>query len=186
LFSLSLVAFFALLGCAGPVPSTPSGASSTPTPSPQVPQQSKARPREQTKFGVEEEVEHPVDLPEDVLQILRRDERNQQSLSQGQSPNDIPASWFVASQVRLNDDDLPDLIVTAADPRLLGANVAPFWVFRNTPQGHRLALSVSALSLEVLNTRTQRYRDIRATAATANKVLTTLFRFNGSAYRARR
>ena len=193
---LSLVCFLALIGCAGPVPTAPSGANSGPTASPQLgsnpaaaapaPSQSEPRSREQSKFGVEEEIERPVSLPEDVLEVLRRDERNRQSLSQGQSPNDIPASWFVASEVRLKDDDLRDLIVTAADPRLLGANLAPFWIFRNTPQGHKLALRVSALDLMVLNTRTEGYRDIRTRAATANRVRTTLFRFDGSNYRARR
>src|SRR5215217_1920061 len=96
---LSLVCFLALIGCNGTVPSTPSGADSSSTASPQLgssppavavttPSQSEPRSREQSKFGVEEEIEHPVSLPEDVLEVLRHDERNRQSLSQGQSPND--------------------------------------------------------------------------------------------------
>jgi len=195
-FSLLLVGFFALVGCAGSIPGTPGGASPTAVASPQggsntpvtiqSPQPGKTKSGEQSKFSVEEEVQHPVGVPEDVLQILRQDERNRQTLSQGQSPSDIPASWFVASEIRLNDDDLPDLIVTAADPRLLGANMGPFWIFRNTPQGHKLVLNVSTHDLDVLSTRTQGHRDIRARAATANRVLTTVFRFDGSEYRTRR
>lgn len=137
---------------------------------------------QQTIFGVEESVTRPVDLPEDVLKILREDKRNRESLEKGQSISDIPASWFAASEINLNEDKLPDLIVIATEPRLFGANLAPFWVFRNTTQGNKLVLSVSALGLEALHTRTNGFRDIRSTIATARGVFTTIFKFDGDAY----
>lgn len=136
------------------------------------------RPRKQLSFSMEEKPERPVMVPEDVMQILRRDESNR-SIAQG----DPPASWFVASELYLNDDDLPDLIVMPANPRLLGANIGPFWVFRKTPQGYQLVLSESAFVLDVLNTRTNSYRDIRLIALTAKEKFTVTYKFNGSAYR---
>jgi hypothetical protein len=67
---------------------------------------------------------------------------------------------------------------------LFGANIVPFWIFRNTPQGHELALSVSALGLDVLNTKTNGYRDIRTTTATASSGYAISFKFNGKKYQA--
>jgi hypothetical protein len=139
------------------------------------------RKREQLSFSVEEKPKRPVMVPKDVMQILRRDERNRR-IAQG----NLPKSWFVASELHLNDDDLPDLIVMAANPRLAGANIGPFWVFRNTSQGHQLILSESALVLDVLNTRTNRYRDIRLIALTATEKSTVTYKFNGSAYQPHR
>lgn len=149
-------------------------------------QQRRIKPREQSQFGVEEKITHPVSVPEDVLQILRRDEHNQNCLATNASPDKIPASWFVASKIHLNNDNLSDLVVAAANPCLFGANINPFWVFRNTPQGYKLALSVSTLGLKALNTRTRGFRDIRSDAATGIEVFTTIFKFNGREYRAQR
>ena len=171
MFWLSLGCYLTLFGCAESAPTAaPSSSHATPmvssevrsrpTPSPQTPQSSSERQREQTNFGAEEEIEHPVPVPQEVLQILRRNERNQRLLAKGQTPDEMPASWFVASEINLRDDNLADLIVMAAEPRLLGANIVPFWIFRNTLKGHELILSVSALSLDVLNTKTNGYRDI--------------------------
>ena len=195
--SLTLLGWLILLGCAASTPTTPpSGAPSTSTMSPKVtpspilaptPQQpSHVEPREQTIFGAEEEITHPASLPEDVLQILRRDERNRRRLAGGQTPDDMPASWFAASRVRLNDDDLPDLVVMAANPRLWGANIVPFWVFRSTPRGHELVLKVMTLGLEILRTKTNGYRDIRTTEVAAGKVTNTVYSFDGAEYQARR
>lgn len=137
---------------------------------------------QQSTFGAEERIKRPITLPEDILKILKQDKRNQESLKEGQSVNDISASWFTASEIYLNDDKLPDLIVMATDPHLFGANVVPFWVFQKTPQGNKLVLSVSALVLEVLKSKTNGYYDIRTSVATAREVLTTIFTFNGETY----
>src|ERR1043165_648908 len=149
-------------------------------------QRADTRPREQTSFGAEEKTEHPVALPADVLQALRRDERNQTCLAEGRSARDIPASWFVASEIDLNNDRLPDLIITAKNPCLFGANINPFWVFSNSPRGHRLVLNVSTLGLDVLKTKSNGYRDIRVQAATATTLHTTIFKYDGRKYRAYR
>lgn len=147
-------------------------------------QQKQGKPHdEQLRFDAEEAIRNPTSVSEDVLQILRRDERNQTCLAANESPSNIPVSWFVASEINLNHDGLTDLVVTAANPCLFGANINPFWIFHGTPRGQQLALSVSALSLEVLNTRTKGFRDIRTTAATAKEVLITIYSFDGGEYR---
>jgi hypothetical protein len=46
-------------------------------------------------------VAHAVPIPKDALEILRADEWVQTCLEKGQSPNEIPASWFAASRIHL-------------------------------------------------------------------------------------
>src|SRR5258708_39479065 len=68
--------------------------------------------REQTGFGAEQRVRHPVALPSDVLDVLRKNGEVQRAcLKRVGSPDRIPASWFTASQIHLNNDKLPDLVV---------------------------------------------------------------------------
>lgn len=138
---------------------------------------------EQAQFGAEDVIKRPVPVPKDVLEILRRDERIRVRLAEEESPNDISGSWFVASEIALNEDDLPDLVAQGVEPHILGANLVPWWVLRTTPQGHELVLSLSALGLQVLKTKTNGFRDILTTKATAREVLTTTYRFDGSKYR---
>lgn len=145
-----------------------------------------AQQKEQTIFGAETEIASPVNVPEDVLEALRSDKRNQTCLAENESAKKIVASWFSASKIHLNSDGLPDLVVTATNPCLFGANLHPFWIFRKTPRGHKLVLSVSALGLEVLSTRSKGYRNIRTTVATATTVGNTVFRFDGIKYNSRR
>lgn len=126
----------------------------------------------------------PAKLPNEVIQILRLDERNQGCLGGG-SDGEIPAAWFKAfkaSEIDLNADRLQDLIVMPADACLYGANIVPFWVFLQTPKGYRLVLNVSSHGLEVLKTKTNGYSDISATRATAIQVFSSVFRFNGKQY----
>lgn len=135
----------------------------------------------QTSFGVEEELKIPAKLPNDVLEILKQDERNQTCL-EIKSANDMPAAWFKASEIDLNADRLQDLIVMAEDACLYGANIAPFWIFLQIPKGYKLVLNVYSLSLEVLKTKTNGHSDISATSATAVRVFSSVFRFNGERY----
>ncbi|HVF55387.1 MAG TPA: hypothetical protein VM934_04505 [Pyrinomonadaceae bacterium] len=142
---------------------------------------------EQTSFGLEEPVRRPAPIPQDVLRGLGQDERVQSCLARnGNAAVEIPASWFVASNIHLNADKLPDLIVKPENACLFGANIGPFWVFRNTGRGYALALRVDTLGLEVLPARTRGYRNIRTTAASARQVFTRVFRFNGQSYQGSR
>jgi len=140
--------------------------------------------KEQSHFGAEVAIRKAAEIPTDVLSILREDKRNQTCLREGESPTNITSSWFVGSRVHLNGDADADLVVAARNECLLGANIIPFWVFRNTRQGHELVLSVSALGLDVLNKKTNNYRDIRTSAATARSVHRVTFKFDGNEYRA--
>ena len=196
MFLLSLITSVVLLNCTPFAENGPSPGSATPSPaapsgSPAkrdtpTPELSQANREEQSVFEAEGEIRRPVTVPDDVLQILRQDERNQKRLEEGQTPADMPASWFVASSIHLNDDDLPDLVVVAENPRLLGANLVPYWIFRNTPQGHELVLPVMSLGLKVSKSTNNGYRNIIATEVAAGKIRDTVYTFNGSKYRVAR
>jgi hypothetical protein len=146
-------------------------------------QTSRRLQKEQTRFGAEVAIKRPTKIPVDVFAVLRDDKRNQTCLKDGESPTSITARWFVGSKIHLNAVSGADLIVMARNVCLWGANIVPFWVFRTTPQGHRLVLSVTALGLDVLNTKTNNYRDIRTSAATARATYSVIFKFDGKKYR---
>lgn len=149
-------------------------------------QASRRLQKEQSHFGAEVTIKKATEIPTDVLSILREVKRNQTCLRDGASPTNITSSWFVGSRIHLNGDGDADLVVTARNECLLGANIVPFWVFRSTSHGHDLVLSVSALGLDVLNTKTNNYRDIRTRAATARSVHAIIFKFDGKRYRSQR
>jgi hypothetical protein len=151
----------------------------------QAQQKVQRRHIEQSHFGAEVEVRHPVKVPQAVLNILILDKRNQSCLNNGEPIHKIPASWFVGSEIHLDDDSLPDLVVTAVNACLFGANLVPFWIFRKTSEGYELLLSTNALGLDVLNARSRGLRSIRATAATARRVSRVVYMFDGSKYRKR-
>src|SRR5689334_22428504 len=137
---------------------------------------------EQRRFGVEVEVKRPAPIPDEVLRSLRTDARTHGCLEDGQDPHVIDASWFVASVIHLGANNVDDLIVMPKNACLLGANIGPFWIYRKTSTGFELVLVTDALGLEILPTRTKGLRDIRASSATANRVLVKTFSFNGTRY----
>jgi hypothetical protein len=134
--------------------------------------------QQQTIFAVEAPIARPVPLPESVVKALMLDERNRRILRTAEEF----AKAFAASEVDLNGDNLEDIVVQAVNPKLLGANVDPFWLFRKSGKNYKLVLAVSALGLEILQQKTRGYRDIRASQATAKELFTTTFKYDGSRY----
>lgn len=180
---LILIGFSVLIACVSSVPSSSSIPPSAQSPQGNELEQKSVVTSEQVKFGAEESIHHPVSIPHTVLQILRHDKRIKLRLTREDAPNDLQTSWFTASEIALNDDDLPDLIIQGTEATLMGANLVPFWVVGKTHKGPALLLHVDALGLEVLRTRTNTYRDIRASKATATDIITTIYTFDGSIYR---
>ena len=83
--------------------------------------------KEQTHFNAGDAiVERPVTIPRNVLTILERDNHVKQALNyEGIAPENLPASWFSASEIALGSSGEKDLIVAAEGP-LIGANVDTF------------------------------------------------------------
>jgi hypothetical protein len=118
------------------------------------------------------------------VNLLRRDDDVQRRCLGQFGPGRIEATFFVASQIHLDDQKDPDLIITSAkrNPCLGGANIDTFWVFYSTPQGYKLGLKVITFSLQVRKTKTKGYRDIDTEKPTGGEVFTTIFKFDGSQY----
>jgi len=152
-------------------------------------------PAEQSEFSQEViKITRPSDAPKDVLQILRRNEYVLNCLQflrqEDEAPDEIPSSWFVASEIHLGGPKEVDFVVQprelgrvpAENRCLFGARVIPFWVFRNTPKGFELILEVHEHDLTVLSTRSKGYRDIETWSSTAITQTTWLYKFDGRRY----
>ena len=148
------------------------------------PQQKKSAAHEQTRFGLEEAVLHPVPLPQAVLTILKDDDevRSSRCVSEDDQASAISASWFEASQIHLDGPEEVDLLVKAKSGCLFGANIGPFWIFRGTPNGYKLVLNVSALGVDLLRTKTNGLRDVSAGAVAGGEAVSVTFKFYGQKY----
>lgn len=147
-------------------------------------QENKSIPSEQTRFGLEESMVRPVPVPPTVLAILKDDAevRSSGCRDQAESADEVSASWFEASQIHLDGSDELDLLVKAKNGCLFGANIGPFWIFRNTRKGYQLVLNVSALGVQLLRSRTNGYRDVSAGAVAGGKAVSVIFKFDGRKY----
>jgi hypothetical protein len=138
---------------------------------------------EQTDFTAEQsQVDHPVKLPESVLEILGDDKHvANKRKTEGIGGPKPPADWFSASEIHLAARNVGDLVVMGTNG-MRGANVNPFWVFRRMKEGFQLVLATAAHDLVVLDDKTNGCRDIRIHSMTSNTVVTTTFTFDGKSY----
>jgi hypothetical protein len=148
-----------------------------------VPQSTQTLGSEQTEFSAEyEAVKKPAKIPDDVLALLRQDDRVKNALEDGKiPPGELPTSWFAASAIHLSGPGEPDLIVAAEGP-LMGADVEDFWVFCHTEHGYKLVLNVPTHNLIVKETYWKGHREIETSAETAKVFTSVLFRWDGKKY----
>ena len=144
----------------------------------------KSGPPEQSTFSMEDaSLQRPVSVPEGALAILRKDKHVLQYLeAEGKSAAELTAESFLASEIHLDGPEEVDLVVIGRG-RLLGANIAPFWVFRRLAHRYKLVLHVFAHDLSVENTRHNGLKEITAGRATAGTGVVSLYRFEDSRYR---
>jgi hypothetical protein len=123
-----------------------------------------------------------VTIPQNVWSLLKED-HSVQTVLMNENPllSEPPRSWFAGFSVNLHGEAASDLVVQAED-RLAGANVTTFWVFLQTPNGSKLVLTLPAHDLTIMSTRWHGYRKIQAAAATAVRIWSRTFCFNGSEY----
>jgi hypothetical protein len=150
--------------------------------------------QEQTTFNAnaiasEPLVEKSVPVPNAVLQILRDDDivrgcKKDNPIAAGSSL----ASWFVASEIHLNEPSEVDLVVLPdPDERYLCFHsvegVGWFWIFRPASEQYELMLRTAGLSLEVLETKHEGYRDIQSGSQVGKFGTALIFRFMEGHYR---
>jgi hypothetical protein len=161
---------------------------------------------EQTSFGADwgdDFISKPVEIPLGALQVVRDTLSLRPEAGclerKGMTPEKIPALWFAASEIHLAGPDEVDLIVQPNFPKivshelpsdtveaascLLGANVGRFWVIKKNPSGrYSLLLATVALGLEVLDSRSNFYRNIQTAASTAGTTTTVLYKMSVAQY----
>lgn len=137
-------------------------------------------------------VKRPAKIPESALEALR-DSLSTGTVnclkSMGITPDHASASWFQASAIHLNGPNEIDLVVFPYVPNpsptnpagcMLPANFGLAWVLGpGVATGrYRLLLATGGLRLEVLNSRTNRYRDIQV----GQPGRMVAYKFNGQQY----
>jgi hypothetical protein len=131
-----------------------------------IPQDSKAsKIPEQADFGVEGAFQRPVVMPTRALQTLRTSKPTHpllQLCAEQESilTAEIPASWFVASEIRLTTKRASGLVVRGEHQCLAGAHITQFWVLEKLETGYRVVFQGRGDGLSVLPTRTHGYRDL--------------------------
>ena len=182
--------FLALAVLAGPSASQCQSLGATPTPA-------KHQQREQTTFASDtnEPVQKPAEVPDEVLQILRdnlgRGVVNCIENDAGLTPQQVPASWFVASEIHLDGRGEVDLIVRPQDMIqsqslnrcLFGAHAVPFWDIGQIGSKYELLFNALADGLRILNSRRNGYRNIQIWSLTAVTLTTSTLKFDGYQYR---
>lgn len=109
---------------------------------------------------------HPATLPDHVLGLLHADAELAAVINSCPSHKpsaEISPDWFQAMEVSLAENELPGLIVKAADPCLLGTNdskLVRFWIFRQAQTGYQLVLTEKTEALQLLKSRTAGYRNV--------------------------
>ena len=156
--------------------------------------------QEQSAFGFDDPVQlqRPVKLPRAALDVLSEETRVASCLKINRlSPKELPADWFVASEVHLDGPDETDLVVLpggrlpntapgeiSQNACLVGANTAQMWVLRNVRNHFILVLSQIALGLEILQTRTNGLRDIQVGAVVGIDYDDSIdYKFDGQTYK---
>jgi hypothetical protein len=145
-------------------------------------------PEEQSVFSMEDDsVLKPVPVPEGILQNLKETDRDVKlCLEKYDLEGPPPSSWFEASQIHLGDPNEIDFVVMPAVVPglgcLIGANVAPFWIYRKTSQGFESVFDIHVHHLKILRSKWNGFREIRVYSMTVSTVTTEVFRFEGDIY----
>src|SRR5208283_2666829 len=121
-------------------------------------------------------------LAPSVLRVLLHTKEIEEALdSENDEQQDNPAQLFRAGETHLGGTDDVDLVVVGISP-LSGADNSWFWVVSSARSAPRVVLWASGNYLEVLDTRTNGYRNIRSFWASASTTKSSEYHFNGKEY----
>lgn len=149
------------------------------------PQNSRRDVVEQREFNIEQNPDRPAKIPDAILPLLKKDEQVRKCLQEETSNRNSIRAWFKASTVHLVRSRAADFVVQDSENAplcLMGANIGPIWLFRNTGNKYELVLKAYTHNLKILRTRTRGYHDISIEAPTAVKILAAVYKFNGARY----
>jgi hypothetical protein len=128
-------------------------------------------------------VYHPVSLSTAELDVLAQDDLMKLEMDRDPPLTKLTGEGLEASVVHLHDASERDLLVVGSGAPFLGANVGPFWVIRDLPDGPRVILHAIALGIGIRKAKSHGLKNIDTFAATAAMAFTTHYRFDGTQYR---
>ncbi len=139
---------------------------------------------EQVHFSAgDETVERAIQVPDEIMAILRNDGGIRQFLeSEHLSAAHLPVSWFAASEVHLAGPKEKDIVVVGIG-KLKRAGLTTFWVFRPMHLGYEVLLSAIEHDLTVTDERWKGYRIIKTSAVTPTSIRSAAYRFEGGQYK---
>lgn len=140
-------------------------------------------------FELQRPFENPVALPGHVLALLRAEVQNADKFKACRTRENlaqIPEKWFAATEVKMANNELPGLLVKAADSCLWEKEqsqyVGGFWLFRQAPTGYQLMFSATTEAFQVLHTYTAGYPDLCTSWGQYGEFYQTIYTFQEGKY----
>ncbi len=131
-------------------------------------------------------IQHPATLSPDVLRVLLASQTAKETfaiLEDSEKAN--PSQLFQGSEVHLSTPDQVDLVVIGLG-KMKGADATWFWVVSSARKNPQVVLFGGGDSIEVLDTKTKNYKDIRIVWSSSFETETTTYQFDGSIYQMRK
>lgn len=150
-----------------------------------VAQGQKAQPvRDQTLFSEEGTLQNQVALSPNILKILLKTRQARQGMQfASDAEENKPAELFRAAEVHLGRRDEVDLVVIGVPP-MSGADNGWFWLVSSATSNHpKVVLFAGGNSLEIMESRTNGYRDIKSIWSSPNETSQRIYHFDGKSYR---
>jgi hypothetical protein len=138
---------------------------------------------EHTIFGDAESFKNSVPLPRNVLDVLiapMKDDKYYRDFVVGKSDKDLN-KLFTGVVMNLSGANEVDYIIEGNLP-FAGADNAWFWVVRTGGLKPIVVLNEGASFLELLNSRTNGYRDIRSVWVMSGTKRIRVYHYDGSSY----
>ncbi len=143
--------------------------------------------KHRTFFYGEDKLKNPVQIPNSVLRILKQDKWVQRCFIPNAQP-DFSGDWFEATNINLNNDKFPDILVKGKKDgtNCLNGNADSFWVFIKKQNRYDLVLYVYTITVNIDKRKSKEFFNISTSRSTANATLLTTYTFNGKHYVERR
>jgi hypothetical protein len=138
---------------------------------------------EQLSFKEDGPLRNQVPLSPEVLKILPQTDEARDGLRQASpSERNNPERLFRASEVHLSRSAEIDVVVMGVGV-MSGGDQSWFWVVRSERNNPTVVCFAGGNSLDLLNSRTNGYRDIESSWSSAAKSTITIYRFDGTQYK---
>jgi hypothetical protein len=124
--------------------------------------------KQQTTFSAdtEEPFERPIVLPAEALEALATSKLSADMLrdcaeNEGKKVGEIPASWFVGSQIELSGLHSSGLVVRGEHGCFWGAHITQFWLLTKAGTHYHVVFTGRADAFLILAKRTNGYPDLQ-------------------------